>query len=89
LPRSSIFMVGGRRRRRRRRNRNRKERDLNWILCSAWKKWIGGTPLEHTPYSPDHTHTHTYTHAHVTIHNSYVSCLYNFCTVCRNSQKML
>jgi hypothetical protein len=28
-------------------------RDLNWILCSAWKKWIGGTPLEHPPYSPD------------------------------------
>jgi hypothetical protein len=26
---------------------------LNWILCSAWKKWIGGTPLEHPPYSPD------------------------------------
>jgi hypothetical protein len=24
-------------------------RDLNWILCSAWKKWIGGTPLEHPP----------------------------------------
>jgi hypothetical protein len=20
-------------------------RELNWILCSAWKKWIGGTPL--------------------------------------------
>jgi hypothetical protein len=29
------------------------ERDLNWILCSAWKKWIGGTPLEHPPHSPD------------------------------------
>jgi hypothetical protein len=28
-------------------------RDLNWILCSAWKKWIGGTPLKHPPYSPD------------------------------------
>jgi hypothetical protein len=28
-------------------------RDLNWILCSAGKKWIGGTPLEHLPYSPD------------------------------------
>jgi hypothetical protein len=28
-------------------------RDPNWILCSAWKKWIGGTPLEHPPYSPD------------------------------------
>jgi hypothetical protein len=27
--------------------RNRMGRDLNWILCSAWKKWIGGTPLEH------------------------------------------
>jgi hypothetical protein len=27
-------------------------RDLNSILCSAWKKWIGGTPLEHPPYSP-------------------------------------
>jgi hypothetical protein len=33
--------------------RNRTERDLNWILCSAWKKWIGGTPLEHSLYSPD------------------------------------
>jgi len=21
----------------------------------AWKKWIGGTPLEHPPYSPDLT----------------------------------
>jgi hypothetical protein len=31
--------------------RNRMGRDLNWILCSAWKKWIGGTPLEHPPYS--------------------------------------
>jgi hypothetical protein len=30
-------------------------RDLNWILCSAWKKWTGGTPLEHPPYSPDLT----------------------------------
>jgi hypothetical protein len=29
--------------------RNRMRRDLNWILCSAWKKWIGGTPLEHPP----------------------------------------
>jgi hypothetical protein len=28
-------------------------RDLNWILCSAWKMWIGGTPSEHPPYSPD------------------------------------
>jgi hypothetical protein len=25
-------------------------RDLNWILCSAWIKWIGRTPLEHLPY---------------------------------------
>jgi hypothetical protein len=33
--------------------RNRMRRDLNWILCSAWKKWIGGTPSEHPPYSPD------------------------------------
>jgi hypothetical protein len=33
--------------------RNRRGRDLNWILCSAWKKWISGTPLEHPPYSPD------------------------------------
>jgi hypothetical protein len=33
--------------------RNRMGRDLNWILCSVWKKWIGGTPLEHPPYSPD------------------------------------
>jgi hypothetical protein len=35
--------------------RNRMGRDLNWILCSAWKKWIGGTALEHLPYSPDLT----------------------------------
>jgi hypothetical protein len=21
-------------------------------LCLAWKKWMGGTPLEHPPYSP-------------------------------------
>jgi hypothetical protein len=27
-------------------------RDLNWILSSAWKKWIGGTPSEHPTYSP-------------------------------------
>jgi hypothetical protein len=33
--------------------RNRMGRDLNRILCSAWKKWIGGTPLEHPSYSPD------------------------------------
>jgi hypothetical protein len=32
--------------------RNRMGRDLNWILCSARKKWIGGTSLEHPPYSP-------------------------------------
>jgi hypothetical protein len=28
-------------------------RDLKWILCSAWKKWIDGNPLEHPPYSSD------------------------------------
>jgi hypothetical protein len=22
-------------------------------LCSAWKKWLRVTPLEHPPYSPD------------------------------------
>jgi hypothetical protein len=33
--------------------RNLMGRDLNWILCSAWKMWIGGTPLEHPPYSSD------------------------------------
>jgi hypothetical protein len=33
--------------------RNRMGRDLNWILCSDSKKWIGGTPFEHPPYSPD------------------------------------
>jgi hypothetical protein len=33
--------------------KNRRARDLNWVLCSAWKKWIGGTPSEHSPYSPD------------------------------------
>jgi hypothetical protein len=32
--------------------RNLVWRELNWILCSAWKKWIGGTPLEHPPHSP-------------------------------------
>jgi hypothetical protein len=37
----------------RKKPRNRMRRDLNWILCSAWKKWIGETPLEHPPYSPD------------------------------------
>jgi hypothetical protein len=33
--------------------RNRMRRDLNWILFSAWKKGIGGTPLEHPSYRPD------------------------------------
>jgi hypothetical protein len=33
--------------------RNRMRRDSNWILCSAWKTWTVGTPLEHPPYSPD------------------------------------
>jgi hypothetical protein len=33
--------------------RNRMGPDLNWILCSAWEKWIGETPSEHPPYSPD------------------------------------
>jgi hypothetical protein len=33
--------------------RNCMGRDLNLILCSTWKKWISGTPLEHPPYSPD------------------------------------
>jgi hypothetical protein len=33
--------------------RNRMGRDLNRILCSASKQWIGETPLEHPPYSPD------------------------------------
>jgi hypothetical protein len=33
--------------------RNRPGGDLNWILCSAWKKWIGGISSEHPPYSPD------------------------------------
>jgi hypothetical protein len=28
-------------------------RDLNWILCPAWKTRIGGTPLKHTPYNSD------------------------------------
>jgi hypothetical protein len=31
---------------------NRTGRDLDWILCSAWKKWSGGTPLEHPSYNP-------------------------------------
>jgi hypothetical protein len=35
--------------------RNRLRRDLNWILCSAWKNWIDGTPLEHPPCNPDLT----------------------------------
>jgi hypothetical protein len=33
--------------------RNRVGRDLYWIVCSGWKKWIGGTPLEHPPCSLD------------------------------------
>jgi hypothetical protein len=33
--------------------RNRMGRDLNWILCLASKKCIGGTPLKHPPYNPD------------------------------------
>jgi hypothetical protein len=33
--------------------KNRMERDLNWILRSAWERWIGGTPSEHSPYSAD------------------------------------
>jgi hypothetical protein len=33
--------------------RNRMGRDPNWIPCSAWKNWIGETPLEHPSYSPD------------------------------------
>jgi hypothetical protein len=33
--------------------RNRMGLDLNWILCSDWKKWVGRTPSEHPPYSPD------------------------------------
>jgi hypothetical protein len=32
---------------------NRMGRDLNRIPCSAWKKWLCGTPLEHPPYSAD------------------------------------
>jgi hypothetical protein len=28
-------------------------RNLNWILCSAWKNLIGGTSLEHPPSSQD------------------------------------
>jgi hypothetical protein len=27
--------------------------EFNSILCSAWKKWIDRTPLEHPPYSLD------------------------------------
>jgi hypothetical protein len=33
--------------------RNYMGRDLNWILCLVWKKWIRRTPLEHPPYSSD------------------------------------
>jgi hypothetical protein len=32
--------------------RNRMGRDLNWILCSVWKKWISGAPLEHPDLAP-------------------------------------
>jgi hypothetical protein len=35
--------------------RNRMGQIMNWILCLSWKKWIGGTPLEHSPYSLDLT----------------------------------
>jgi hypothetical protein len=35
--------------------RNCNGHDLNWILCSAWKKWIIEIPLERPPYSPDLT----------------------------------
>jgi hypothetical protein len=30
--------------------RSRMGQDLNLILCSAWKKKIGGIPLQHPPY---------------------------------------
>jgi hypothetical protein len=33
-------------------SRNPMGQDLNWILCSAWKRCIGGIPLEHPPYIP-------------------------------------
>jgi hypothetical protein len=46
LPRSSLFMVG------KAQKSHGAILELNWILCSAWKKWMGGTPLEHPPYSP-------------------------------------
>jgi hypothetical protein len=45
LPRSSVFMVG--------KAQKSHGANLNWILCSVWKKWIGGTPLEEPPHSPD------------------------------------
>jgi hypothetical protein len=66
LPRSSLFMVGKAQISHGARSelnsvsglekpRNRMGWDLNWILCPAWIKWIGGTPSEHPPYSPDLT----------------------------------
>jgi hypothetical protein len=45
LPWSSLFMVG--------KAQKSREAYLNWILCLAWRKWNGGTPLEHLPYSLD------------------------------------
>jgi hypothetical protein len=33
--------------------RNRMGRDLNSILFSAWKKWIGWTSYDHPSYNPD------------------------------------
>jgi hypothetical protein len=35
--------------------RNRMGRDLNWIVCLAWKKWTGGILLKHPPYTSDLT----------------------------------
>jgi hypothetical protein len=35
--------------------RNRMGRDLKLVLCSAWKKWIVGSPLEQPSYSTDLT----------------------------------
>jgi hypothetical protein len=44
LPRSSLFMVG----------KVQKSYGARSELNSVfWKKWIGGTSLEHPPYSPD------------------------------------
>jgi hypothetical protein len=47
LPRSSPFTVG--------KVQKLHGASMNWILCSAWKKWISETPLEHPPYRPDLT----------------------------------